>query len=123
MVESGLYKRKPDDVIALQIPFFDKMELKDIDKAVQEIIKFLPRGHNVVRYNNSIEITYFKKDEKVCVPAKCGDVIIKRIDDEKDWGIWPELTFVRFYELVDPNFYNIAQDGSLTVRNDKGIKW
>jgi hypothetical protein len=75
-----------------------------------------------VRYNNSIELTYFKKDEKVCVPAKCGDVIIKRIDDEKDWGIWPELTFVRFYELVDPS-YSITQDGSLTVRNDKGIKW
>ena len=113
MVESGMYQRRPDDVIALQIPFFDKMDFNEICRAVQEIIAFLPRGYKVEHYNNTIEIIHWRGDEEVNLEVKCGDVLIKRIGDETNWGVWPEIQFIKFYEPMKSSFHN----------NDKGIRW
>jgi len=34
MVESGMYQRQPDDVIALQIPFFNRMGFDEVCKVI-----------------------------------------------------------------------------------------
>lgn len=104
MVESGLYQRRPDDVIALQIPFFNKMNFDEVCRAIQEITAFLPRGYEIEHYQHTIKIIHWKSDEKVSIEAKCGDVLIKRIGDETNWGVWPELQFMKFYEPMEPSF-------------------
>ncbi len=101
MVEPGKYQRRPDDVIALQIPFFDKMNFDEACRAVQKIIAFLPHGYRVEHYHNTIKIIHWKGDEEIKLEAKCGDVLIKRIGDETNWGVWPEIQFIRFYEPME----------------------
>ena len=111
MVESGMYQRRPDDVIALQIPFFNRMSFDEVCRAIQEITAFFPRGYKIEHYQNTIKIIHRKDGEQVSTEAKCGDVLIKRIGDETNWGIWPELTFIKFYEPMNKH---IPRNGEIT---------
>lgn len=111
MVEPGMYKRRADDVIALQIPFFNKMRFDESYKAIQEVIDFLPRECKVERYQqDTIKIIYWKDDEELSLRAKCGDVLIKRVDDETNWGVWPKVQFTKFYEPMT----NGSMNGCIT---------
>lgn len=104
MVEPGMYQRRPDDVIALQIPPFNKMSFDETCKAVQELNAFLPRGCRVEPYQDTIKIFHWKDSEELSIKVKCGDVLIKRVGDETNWGVWPKTQFIKFYEPMTNGF-------------------